>query len=670
MIPHAVTDLYAKVIVDAPLPELDYKVPLDMQVAAGDRVLVQLVSRKIVGIVTSVRTATFLKEEKIRKILAVLPHTEPVREEWLQFTKFAADYYLGHWGEAALAALPKLFRRKPHSRMEAALAKLRRPVGLSRGEPDWKPLNAEQQAAVDAVVAAQGFQAFLLFGVTGSGKTEVYLNVMRRILERDPQGQALLLVPEINLTPQLEDRVRSHFPGVPVVTLHSELSDGERAANWLAVHEGRARILVGTRLSVFASFKRLSLVIVDEEHDPSFKAGQGLRHSARDLAVMRASLNRAPCVLGSATPALETWKRAGEGAYRRLDLTQRAVASARLPSMELVDMKRLRGEVFSPRVAEEVTAALRRGEQVLIFINRRGYSPVLSCTACGWVTRCRHCSGFTVYHKHEGKLICHHCGAQYGIPERCPTCGNVDLVPEGTGTQRLQEDIEARWPDCRIERIDRDSVRGRDGAEAAFKKVHSGQVDLVVGTQMIAKGHDFQRVSLVVALNVDAQLVSASLRAEERLFATLMQVAGRAGRAATPGRVLIQTRFIDHPLFEALRRHDYASFAERALAQRRDGFAPPYAHQALLVAEADSIERALLFLKKAAADAEALAQDKVFVYDPVPMALQRLMDVERAQLLVEADSRSVLHDFLVRWQAGLRGESGLRWHMEVDPAEV
>ena len=359
---------------------------------------------------------------------------------------------------------------------------------------------------------------------------------------------------------------------------------------------------------------------------------------------------------------------------KRLTLSHRAVATAHLPELQLVDMSKRKPAVFSEEVKEAVTQAIEAGGQVLIFINRRGYAPVISCTACGWVTRCVHCSGFTVFHKTEKRLVCHHCGSRYEVPERCPVCGNAEILPVGTGTQRIEEAIEALWPQARVLRIDRDSVRSKSAAESAFESVHEVGVDIVVGTQMIAKGHDFKRVSLVVVLNADAQLMSPDVRAEERLYATLMQVAGRAGRAERAGRVMIQTRYPNHPVYADMKTQNYEQFAERLLQEREDAVSPPFCRQALLTAQAKTLDRALGFLRRAKIKAEALAAGDVFIYEPVPMPLMRLKDRERGQLLVESGSRARLHAFLVAWSAAMSAadprDAGTDWTIEVDPVDI
>ena len=671
MASYQLTDQFASVILDVPLGELDYRVPEDMVVVVGDRVLVPLGTRKMVGIVVRLKANAEVDLRKVRKIIRVLNDIAPLSSEWLSLTRFAADYYVRSWGEAALPALPSFFRKAPGVRYASSIKKLRE---LKTRKPkqgrEGPLLNQQQQLAVDEVLSHRGFRCSVLFGVTGSGKTEVYLHIIEQVLAADAQAQVLLMVPEINLTPQLEGRVRERFVSETVVTMHSDLSQGERARSWLAVHEGRARVLVGTRMAIFASFRKLALILVDEEHDSSYKAGDGIRFSARDLAVKRAHLNDIACVLGSATPSLETWAKVRQGVWPCLHLTQRAVATAKLPKLEVIDIKGKSIDIFADAVKLAVDEALARGEQVLVFINRRGYAPVISCTACGWVSRCLHCSGFTVFHKMDRSLICHHCGARYKVPERCPSCGNLELQAVGSGTQRIEEAIERLWPQARVLRIDRDSVRCKGQAEDAFTSIHARDVDIIVGTQMIAKGHDFQHVSLVVVVNADAQLVSPDIRAEERLFSTLMQVAGRAGRAALDGKVMVQTRFADHPIYKDLQSQHYEAFADRLLETRKEAYAPPFSHQVLFTAEANTLDRALGFLRRLAKSVQRYESDSLRIYDPVPMQLMRLMDIERAQLLVESDSRTALHAFLQEAVPRIDMESGVGFTIEVDPVDV
>ncbi|WP_186266786.1 primosomal protein N' [Burkholderia gladioli] len=543
-------------------------------------------------------------------------------------------------------------------------------------------LTAEQADALEAIEAARGFAPFLLHGVTGSGKTEVYLRALAALLSTRPEAQALVLVPEINLTPQFEAAFRARFAAVlppgAIVTLHSGLAEGERARHWLAAHTGRARIVLGTRLAVLASLPSLAMIVVDEEHEPAYKQQEGLRYSARDLAVWRAKRLEIPVVLGSATPSLESWWQAEQGRYTRLTLSRRAVADAVLPTVRLVDLEeeRRRGRASIGGLSGPLVAALKgrleRGEQSLIFLNRRGYAPALACDACGWVAGCPRCSAYVVLHKPERALRCHHCGWESRIPHNCPECGNVDIAPLGRGTQRVEETLAEAVPGARILRIDADSTRRKGSAEALFSDVHAGEVDILVGTQMIAKGHDFRRVSLVGVLNADTALFSHDFRATERLFAQLMQVSGRAGRAGLPGDVLIQTRYPRHALYHALARHDYVGFAGSTLAERRDAHLPPFVYQALLRAEGRTLEAALAFLQAGAAELAALpGAERVTVYDAVPMTIVKVLHVHRAQLLVESASRAVLQHVLAAWQPRLRELKGvLRWSVEVDPLDI
>lgn len=542
---------------------------------------------------------------------------------------------------------------------------------------------AATQAKPDTTPAddAPACTPFLLYGVTGSGKTEVYLRAVAEAL-REPEAQVLVLVPEINLTPQLEGVFRTRFPNETLVTLHSGLAEGERARHWLAAHRGEARVVLGTRLAIMASLPHLRLIVIDEEHDPSYKQQEGLRYSARDLAIWRANRLRIPVVLGSATPSLDSWRRADQGRYVRLAMPERATPDAVLPRVSLIDMEieRKRQRAVHEGLSQPLLAALRArldaGEQSLLFLNRRGYAPVLNCDACGWISDCRRCSAHMVLHKPERRLRCHHCGAEARIPHACPDCGNLDLAPLGRGTQRIEEALTAHFPDARLARIDADSTRRKGSAQALFAQVHAGEVDILIGTQMVAKGHDFRNVTLVGVVNADSALFSHDFRAAERLFAQLMQVAGRAGRAARadgPGDVLIQTRYASHPLFASLMRHDYPGFAAQQLEERRVALLPPFTHQALLRAEARKLDDAMAFLRQAReiAATPALNDPRISLWDPVPMTMVRIAGTERAQLVVESPHRGALQRFLTRWMSELRTlRAPVRWHLEVDPLEI
>lgn len=670
---------FVEVIVDLPVlqPFVYAATGADATEIVGRCVVVPLGRRRAVGIAVAPAAEPRIEREKVKPLACVLSDIPPLSEHWLAFTRFAAGYYQHGWGEVAVASLPPLLRRPPTARFGSAIARARGPAPAAPSVGESAPtLNEDQSAAATAIARASGFEPFLLFGVTGSGKTEVYLQAIARRLAADPVAQILVLVPEINLTPQFERRLRERFAGVPVVSMHSGLTDAERTAAWLAAHEGRASIVLGTRMAVFASLPRLALIVVDEEHDPSYKAGDGVRYSARDLAVKRAQLAGVPIVLGSATPSLESWRQAAAQRYRLLELPRRAGHAATRPAPEVrcIDLRAEKAVMgLAPTLRAALVETVARGEQALVFINRRGYAPVIACDACGWLSMCRRCATFAAFHKTDGRLHCHHCGWQVRVPVACPTCGNAALSAVGHGTQRVEEALRELLPAARIERIDRDTTQRRHAARERLAAVHAGEVDVLVGTQMIAKGHDFRRVALVGVLNADAQLVAHDFRAPERLFATLMQVAGRAGRAGQPSRVLVQTRFPDHPLFAALARHDYARFAAHELADRKAAGMPPFTFQALLTAEARALESALEFLRQARALGRRLAAERaVKLYDAVPMPLARLAGVHRAQLLSESSRRRELQSWLAEWLSALRTlrPSGVRWQIEVDPQRI
>jgi primosomal protein N' (replication factor Y) len=712
-----------RVALDVPLPRLFDYACADAGVAdIGRRIVVPFGPRATVGVIVEVCGATDVPPDKLRDAGAILRDAPCLPRDWLELARFAADYYHRPLGEVIHAALPPRLRRtRPlalppeafaitdagraardllpaRSRAKRALlerlaagalpadtlgssAALRAlvkdglvaPCAAPEATPRLvaaDPLTAAQSAAVAAITRALGrYESFLLLGITGSGKTEVYLHCIAAALARG--AQALVLVPEINLTPQLAAQFAHRFPGTRVVTLTSAAAENERAAGWLAAQSGAARIVLGTRLAVFAPLARLGLVVVDEEHDASFKQQEGVRYSARDLAVYRAHAACAPVVLGSATPSLESYAHARAGRYRLLELPERARTGSRLPEVRLVDTRTdVLTEGVSAALAAAIDARLARGEQALVFLNRRGYAPVLVCNACGWTAGCTRCAAHLVLHTADRRLRCHHCGEMQPIPRHCPTCGNLDLVPFGRGTQRLEEALTARFPKARLLRIDSDSTRAKGRWESMRRAIESGEADLLLGTQILAKGHDFPRVTLVGVLNADAALVAADYRAPERLFAQLYQVAGRAGRADLPGEVLVQTRYPQHPLYQALVRHDFAGFAQAQLAERHAAGFPPAVHEAVLRAESAALEEALAFLARAVAQTPA-ERAGVTVYDPVPMTLARLAGKARAQVLLQSPSRPALHTFLRAWvEAVYSLKAGpVRWHLDVDPIE-
>jgi primosomal protein N' (replication factor Y) len=604
--------------------------------------------------------------DRLKAVIDVRSDAPRLSAQWLELMRFLSTYYQRPFGETVISALPPRLRSlKPLPRKSLNGATT---TGSNRFTPTHT-LTADQASAVEGVTAKLGtFAAVLLHGVTGSGKTEVYLHLIERVL--DQGQQALVLVPEISLTPQLEMRFCEAFPEARLALMHSGLEDVARTTAWLEAARGDAQIVLGTRLAVLAPLPKLGIIIVDEEHDSSFKQQEGLRYSARDAAVYRAKLSSCPVLLGSATPSLETWYNFRQGRYERIELSQRASPGARLPSVRTVDTRVHPAEHgFCAPLLEAMSQRLARREQSLIFINRRGYAPVLTCEACGWYAGCERCTGRLVLHAADRRLHCHHCGAQQPIPRGCPTCGNVDLKPMGRGTQRVEETLAARFPGARIVRIDRDSARRRAELSRTLAEIRRGEGDILVGTQILAKGHDFPNLTFVGVLNADTALLSTDYRAGERLYAVLSQVAGRAGRREQPGEVLVQTRYPDHPLFAALASHDFSGFAESQLTERRNAGFPPYVFEAVLRAEAPQLARAMEFLR----DARALeaAPDSVRVFDPVPHVLTRRSGFERAQLVMQSTSRTALQAYLAALSARLfeTAPRGVRWHLDVDPIE-
>ena len=669
---------FLKIALDTPLNVcFDYRWAGALSDAphVGQLALVPFGRREVVGLIVGISNRSDVAPDKLKDVLAVRSQLSPLSGQWLALAGFAADYYQRPLGEVALPGLPKNLRLLTTIALDRAIKKLGRDAGAHDATPcDMPALNGAQQLAADAIGAAAGFAPTLLYGVTGSGKTEVYLQACAQVLARDAGAQILILVPEINLTPQLEGNIRARFPGVMLATLHSSLSEGERMLHWLAAHQGQARIILGTRLAILASLPQLKMIVIDEEHDPSYKQQEGLRYSARDLAVWRAWQLGIPIVLGSATPSLESWHHAQSGRYRLLQLRERAVKDATLPRVKLLDMQRDKPkEGLTSHLVAALRLRMERGEQSLLFLNRRGYAPVICCESCGWISNCTRCTSFMVLHKPEHRLRCHHCSLELRIPRSCPTCGNVDLQPLGRGTQRVEEGLQLLFPDARILRIDADSTRRKGSAQAAFDSVHRGEIDILVGTQMVAKGHDFKKLTLVGILNPDTALFSQDYRASERLFAQLMQVAGRAGRAAqkeggSVSEVLIQTRYPTHPLYGAVVSHDYEHFASALLEERAQAALPPYLFQALLRAEAPLLATAIEFLQLAR---DGVAPAGITLNDPIPMSMTRVHNVDRAQLLVESASRPALQAFLRDWLTTLRDmKSRVKWSLEVDPLDI
>ncbi len=660
---------------------LDYQ--SEFPLAPGTLVRVPLGKRDVPGIVWRAGgdgTAVGVELRPVRQALTALP---PLSDAWRQLVGFAAGYYQRGLGELALAVLPPELRRLDATQIDRRLARLKPVTPSSRSDQVGQTLSGDQAAAV-AALRAEAPATTLLHGVTGSGKTEVYLQAAARALAAG--RQVLVLVPEINLTPQLEARFAARFAGHHLVSLHSGLTPAQRLRHWLAAHLGQADVILGTRLAVFASLPRLGLIVVDEEHDPSFKQQEGARYSARDLAVYRGRLEGVAVVLGSATPSLESWHRAEQGAYRRLALPER-IGGGALPRVRLVDMSLLPRDsaasaALSPPLLDALRARIGRGEQSLVLLNRRGYAPVLHCGACAWKSACPHCSAWRVFHKGDRTLRCHHCGFTERVPRACPDCGNLDIQPVGRGTEQLEEQLAQALPEARVARIDADTTRHKGALEAQLGAVHAGEVDVLVGTQMVAKGHDFRRITLVAAVNPDSGLFASDFRAPERLFALLMQAAGRAGRdaeQASTSEMWVQTWHPRHPLYAALVAHDFAAFAAAQLVERQGAGLPPYSSLALLRAEAKNAQAAADFLHAAASAAAALPDAVgVMVYPPVPPPVARVAGVERMQMLVESPSRVALQRLLTQWLPQLHAlrqkdkahRAVLRWAVDVDPLAI
>lgn len=696
-----------RVLVDLPrhsrLPaDLDYRCfgPL----AAGTLLRVPLGSRTVMGVVWQDAgpepVGAAPSGPDLRPVTEVLSDLPPLNPAWLKLIAFAASYYQRSLGELALSVLPPELKDLDGTQLARRLSKLRKALLKRPAQPaipaSTRPELSGAQAGVLAELAESGNVSTLLYGVTGSGKTEIYLREAERVLAAGQQ--VLMLVPEINLTPQLEARFAARFPQYRIVALHSGLTPAQRLQNWLSAHLGQADLVLGTRLAVFASLPRLGWIGVDEEHDPSYKQQDGARHSARDLAIWRARHEGVPVLLGSATPSLESWHNAhpqGDvpARHRLLSLPER-IGAGPLPQVRLLDLKAvearhgrqlLHQQAIAPELIDLIREHHARGEQTLVLLNRRGYAPVLHCTSCGWKSGCPHCTAWRVFHKSDRSLRCHHCGLSEPVMRACPECGDPDIQPLGRGTERLEEQLAALLPGLRIGRIDADSTRQVGSLERQLAEVHAGEIDVLIGTQMVAKGHDFRCITLVIALNSDGALFSSDFRAPERLFALLMQAAGRAGRDAAQAKrsvMWLQTWHPEHPLYRALMAHDYAAFAESMLAERQQAGLPPFVFLALLRVEARSQEAAISFLDAAAGAAQALLDageaglvaEDLLLYPPVPAPMQRVAQVERAQMLIESPSRPKLQRFLARWLEALgqldRPSGLLRWAVDIDPQSI
>jgi primosomal protein N' (replication factor Y) len=712
----------------------DYRAPhtTDGPLLPGQRVRVPFGRGTRLGWLVGSKAASDLPEHRLRRVLSVLDAEPLLPPDLLRMLIWASRYYQQPLGEVLGAALPKalregrdiaqgemhwalsaegqsadpdLLRRAPaqlriHAALRAcaapataadlevvssnwrrALAALAARGWITAGratavlpiadiEPDRPPvLTADQLQAVTQINAAQGFQCFLLDGVTGSGKTEVYLRCIAQALAA--KRQSLVLVPEIGLTPQLLERFQRRFP-VPIALLHSGLGDSERLRAFTAASDGSAAIIIGTRSAIFAPLLRPGLIIADEEHDPSYKQQEGWRYSARDLAVWRARALGVPLVLGSATPSLETIENARSGRYTRLVLASRTGAAGQ-PRVSLID---LRQHAVREGLSQPLLAAIRRhldaGGQVLIYLNRRGYAPVLMCPACGHVLECQRCDARMVLHQQRGQLACHHCGSERPVPAACPDCAG-ELKAVGQGTERLERALAAAFPDQQIERIDRDTTRRRGEIERRLNRVRTEEARILMGTQMLTKGHDFPRVTLVGIVDADQGLFGSDFRSAERLAQSFIQVAGRAGRAEHPGEVCLQTLFPEHPLLRVLITEGYAQFATLALAERRQAGWPPFACLALLRAEASQRPQVFSFLQAAAALAREHAPAGLNVLGPAAAPMERRAGRYRGQLLLQATSRRELQQLLPAWReavASIESQRRVRWSLDVDPVDL
>ena len=724
-----------RVGLDVPLTRLFDYANNGFKAQVGERVVVSFAGRNLVGVIVEITDTTDVPENKLKVVQHVFDGVV-FDANMFKLLNFCASYYHYPLGQATIAALPLRLRQiKPAKTRKSYVYALSRPIDIEslpkrqavlqrivlalQDGASFKPslseaqlaeissgwrkaiatlkemdclqqtevvamkaglqtenveptLNAEQQQVIQSVLSeANLFKPWLLYGITGSGKTEVYIQLLKVVLaERD--AQALILVPEINLTPQLESRFRSRLSEYPLATLHSSLSESERLQSWQLASTGEAKIVIGTRLSVFSAMPKLKMILIDEEHDSSYKQQDGMRYHARDIAIMRAKQLDIPIVMGSATPSLETWHLAKKQQYGLLRLKERAVESAQLPKINCIDIGKSPTEKgLSPILIREMRERIKRGEQSLLFLNRRGYAPVLHCSACQWVAPCVRCSARLVVHLGQKQLKCHHCGHEQRIPVQCPDCGNPDLSPVGQATQRLEQTLVDLFPTANIARVDRDSIRNKDALTGLLKKVHDRDVDILVGTQMLAKGHDFPHLTLVGVIDTDTALFSPDFRASERLFSQLMQVSGRAGRAEKPGEVLIQTTFPQHALFDALRAQDYEVYADALLDERNAMQFPPTSYFALLKAEASTYNQVLAFLNESVALAQQISSD-VMVYDPLRPQMERLNNMERGQLLLQASSRAVFHQFLRQWMPQLRAQklaNKIRWVLDIDPIE-
>jgi len=697
--------LFVQVVLDKPLAQgFDYI--WDSQKLGSDPLIGQIVAVPFgnsinVGVVVKVNAHSEIDPSKLKAVLGLAP-LPPLDSALLSLMNFASQYYIHSLGETIIPSIPQMWR-KPERWEKLRLAKPS--INMKSNQGDLAndsekligvgQLNPEQKSALDMLLQKKdsgALRAILLQGQTGSGKTAVFLNWLASVLQ-EKNSQVLLLVPEINLTPQLERRIRAYFPDKKIALLHSGVSEKQRGISWHEAMIGEAQIILGTRLAVLTPMPNLRAIVVDEEHDPSYKQQEGTRYSARDLAIWRAHDQGLPILLASATPSLETWMAAKVGRYEHIRLDSRA-QGASLPKVHLVNTQDPQNRssyspLFTKIVEGAISKCLSEKKQSLILINRRGYAPVISCSACAWMSKCAQCSSCMVMHRagalsKKTVLSCHHCGLVKPMPNFCPDCGNADLKPVGQGTQKIEDVIEGAWPQATVLRVDTDSSRRSKGAEELFQKIHEGGVDIVVGTQMIAKGHDYQNIGTVAVLDADSRLYSQDFRAAERLFAQLIQVAGRAGRSKqydqATGDIYIETQHPDAAVFQYLLRHDVDGFLSFTAKEREESGLPPFSYQGLIHAEGKSITKAIQFLSdlKSQLAERGLVHKGVKIYDPVPKTIMRVAGSERAQLLIESNSRKYLQELLEAIDQLLRQDSQgriskasrIRWLIERDPIAI
>ena len=665
--------LYLQIAIDTPLRRVfDYLPCADIPVEAwqpGVRVQVPFRNKTVTGLVLGVSDRTTVPADRLKQVLQLLDTTAIWPAEDLALLRWTAEYYHHPIGEVVMGMLPSLLRQ---GKAERGYKKPRDTV-CHAGSGDHKHLNLNpaQKIAVDTIIDSLGeFKAFLLEGVTGSGKTEVYLQVIDQCLKRNQQ--ALILVPEISLTPQLLKRFTERFQ-VTIAVLHSRLTERERLDAWLAAKRGKAAIIIGTRSAVVTPIPHLGIIIIDEEHDLSFKQQEGLRYCARDLALVRARKLKIPVVLGTATPALETLYNVEQARYQLLRLPLRA-GEARPPTYTLVDLRKQKlEEGLSPLLINRIAQHLEQGNQALIFINRRGFAPSIMCHHCGWLADCKRCDAHMTLHHAPYHLHCHHCDHTQPVTKICPDCGGENLFPLGSGTERVEQILQRHFPEVSIARIDRDTTQRKEAFKNLLEEVHTGKCQILIGTQMLAKGHHFPDVTLVGILDIDAGLFSSDFRSCERVGQLLVQVAGRAGRAEKPGEVLIQTHLPEHPLLTCLLSQGYPAYAQALLTERKQAQWPPITYMALLRSDAYTQQQPFDFLRAVRVQAEQLAIVDVTILGPIPALLEKRAGRYRAQLLLRAPARATLHHLIKNLLPLLEKHPlsrNVRWSLDIDPLDL